>query len=220
MQRQLCESWRAPLFHFQNGRARIPKLSCLRYHCWQRHSSCSPDPDTGVRTLLSAVKPISSIYRFLTLLLRAALIVALLVAGWWIYRELPHQSPEVTQASYGETTLQIVLRHPESAAALDIPVELYPVDVVAVRHEYFTERRAGKRFDDFLNERMQGRQTVTAKLDTQGQGIVVVRAGNWWIHARLEGEEELEWRLPVKVAGSKQIVELTSHNVYTRARSF
>ncbi|HWN11054.1 MAG TPA: hypothetical protein VNO50_17580 [Pyrinomonadaceae bacterium] len=168
------------------------------------------------------MKPTSNLYRFLTLLLRAAMIAALIVAGWWIYRELPHQSVEVTQASHGETTLQIVLRQSEGVGAggLDIPVELYPVDVVAVRHEYFTERRAGKRFDDFLNERMQGRQTVTAKLDQQGQGTVVVRAGNWWIHARLQGEEELEWRLPVNIAGSKQIVELTPQNVYTRARSF
>ncbi len=115
-----------------------------------------------------------------------------------------------------------MLRQPEGAEAvgLDIPVELYPIDVVAVRHEYFTERRAGKRFDDFLNERMQGRQTLTAKLDKQGQGRVVVPTGNWWIHARLEGEEELEWRVPLKTVGGTQTVELTSQNVYTRARSF
>ena len=34
------------------------------------------------------------------------------------------------------------------------------------------------------------------------------------------GEEVLEWRLPISVGGGKQIVELTSQNVYTRARSF
>jgi len=175
---------------------------------------------SGVRSFLSAVKPTSSLYRFLTLLLRAAMIAALIATGWWIYRELPLESSEVTQASHGETTLQIVLRQHDHMGALDIPVELYPVDVVAVRHEYFTERRAGKRFDDFLNERMQGRQTVTAKLDKQGQGTVLVRPGNWWIHARLEGEEELEWRLPVNVDGRTQTVELTSQNIYTRARSF
>lgn len=170
--------------------------------------------------LLSDVKSTSTFYRILTLLLRAGMIAALIVAGWWIYRELPHQSTEASEASQGETSLQIVLRQPVGAGALDIPIELYPVDVVAVRHEYFTERRAGKRFDDFLNERMQGRKTMTAKLDQQGQGVVVVRAGNWWIHARLEGEEELEWRLPVNVKGHQQIVELTAQNVYTRARSF
>lgn len=166
--------------------------------------------------------PTSNLYRFLTLLLRAALVVALLGAGWWIYRELPHLQDDATQASHGETTLKIVLRQPEAvgAGALDIPIELYPIDIVAVRHEYFTERRAGKRFDDFLNERMQGRQTIIAKLDKQGQGMVVVSAGNWWIHARLQGEEELEWRLPVNAVERTQTVELTSQNVYTRARSF
>jgi len=203
----------------RNLRACISKLSPLRYYYWQRHSSCSPDA-SGVLSFVSAVKPTSNLYRFLTLLLRAAMVAALIVAGWWIYRELPLQSTEVTQASHGETTLQIVVRQQGQTVALDIPVELYPVDVVAVRHEYFTERRAGKRFDDFLSERMQGRQTVTAKLDKQGQGTVLIRAGNWWIHARLEGEEELEWRLPVTVSGRAQTVELTSQNVYTRAKSF
>jgi hypothetical protein len=155
-------------------------------------------------------------------MLRAGLIVALFAAGWWVYSELPHQPADASQASNGDTTLQIVLRQSAGTGtgALDIPVELYPVDVVAVRHEYFTERRAGKRFDDFLSERMGGRRTISARLDKQGQALVVVAAGNWWVHARLEGEEELEWRLPIKVAGRKQTVELTSQNVYTRARSF
>lgn len=168
------------------------------------------------------MKSTSIFYGLLTLLLRAGLIVALFAAGWLVYSGLPRQPAGVTQASNSDTTLQIVLRQSAGmgARALDIPVELYPVDIVAVRHEYFTERRAGKRFDDFLNERMKGRRTITAKLDKQGQAAVVVSAGNWWVHAQLAGEEELEWRLPIKVAGRKQTVELTSQNVYTRARSF
>ncbi len=117
--------------------------------------------------------------------------------------------------------MQITLRPAGiNAASLDINVELYPVDIVAVRHEYFTERRAGKRFDDFLNERMQGRRPVNAKLDKDGQATVVVAAGSWWLNAILPGDEDLEWRLPINVAGSKQIVELTSQNVYTRTKSF
>ena len=168
------------------------------------------------------MKSNSTFHRLLTLALRAGLIVSLFAAGWWVYRELPDQPAEVSQASDSNTTLEIVLRPSPGigTGALDIPVELYPVDIVAVRHEYFTERRAGKRFDDFLNERMKGRQTVTGGLDKQGQGLVVVSPGNWWVHARLEGEEELEWRLPINVAGPKQTVELTTQNVYTRARSF
>lgn len=122
----------------------------------------------------------------------------------------------------GETTLQIMLRPPasEDVGALDISVELYPVDMVAVRHEYFTERRAGKRFDDFLSERMKGRTPVATRLDKQGQASVVISPGNWWLHAQLSGEEDLEWRLPLNVAGRKQTVELTSQNVYTRTKSF
>jgi hypothetical protein len=168
------------------------------------------------------VKTTSSFYRLLTLLLRAGLVVALFAAGWFVYINLPHQPTDTAQASFGDTALQIILRQStgSGAVALDVPVELYPVDIVAVRHEYFTERRAGKRFDDFLSERMAGRRSITTRLDKEGQGLVVVSAGNWWVHARVEGEEELEWRLPINVAGPKQTIELTPQNVYTRARSF
>jgi hypothetical protein len=118
--------------------------------------------------------------------------------------------------------LQIVLRQSATTGpeARDISVELYPVDIVAVRHEYFTERRAGKRFDDFLTERMKGRKPVTARLDREGQTSVVISPGNWWLHATLSGEENLEWRLPVVIAGPNQTVELTPQNVYTRTKSF
>ena len=157
------------------------------------------------------------------MLLRVGLIVTLLLAGWRIYTQLPSEPSTTPQATLGETTLQIVLRPSANVTpvdGLDIAVELYPIDIVAVRHEYFTERRAGKRFDDFLSERMKGRSSVTAKLDKQGQTSVVLNSGNWWLHALLSGEEELEWRLPINVTGHKQIVELTSQNVYTRTRSF
>lgn len=166
------------------------------------------------------MKPTGTFSRLTVLLLRAALVAALLVSGWLIYSKLPHRSNGDARASRNETTLQIVLRPAGINASLDIPVELYPVDIVAVRHEYFTERRAGKRFDDFLNERMQGRRPVNAKLDKDGQATIVVTAGSWWLNAVLPGDEDLEWRLPLNVAGSKQIVELTSQNVYTRTKSF
>ena len=154
-------------------------------------------------------------------LLRLALLAGLGAAGWTIYSRLPH-APLEQPSGETDTTLQIILRPSamNNATPLNIAVELYPVDIVAVRHEYFTERRAGKRFDDFLNERMAGRTPVSAKLDTQGQTAVKVTHGNWWLHALLAGEEELEWRLPVTVSGRKQTVELTPDNVYTRTRSF
>ena len=166
------------------------------------------------------VKTTSIFHGLLTLLLRAGLLVALISTGWTIYSQLPLPPSTTPSTSSGETTLQIVLQPPSRIEALDIPIELYPIDIVAVRQEYFTERRAGKRFDDFLSERMKGRKPVTGRLDKQGQTSVVISPGNWWLHALLSGDEDLEWRLPLTVGGGKQIVELTSQNVYTRTKSF
>lgn len=158
----------------------------------------------------------------MTLFLRAALVVALFAAGWLIYSKLPHENSAILKVNSGETILQIVLRPAINSGAdgLDIPVEFYPFDIVAARHEYFTERRAGKGYDDFMNERMKGRAKVATRLDKQGQGIVALSGGSWWLHAQLDGEENLEWRLHVDVAGPRQTVELTPQNIYTRTRSF
>lgn len=161
-------------------------------------------------------------YRVMTLLLRAALLVTLFMAGSVVYDQLPGDvGPVLTQPS-GETSLQIVLRQsPDiSGVMLDIPIEISPVDIVAVRHEYFTERRPGKSFDEFRNERMNGRTAIKARLDQKGQTTVVVGHGSWWVHAVLSGEEDLEWRLPIDVSGSKQVIELTPQNAYGRTKSF
>ena len=167
-------------------------------------------------------KFVVSIYRIVAIrILQATLIVALIGAGWWIYRGLP-SGPLEEDDSRGATSLQIILQRPfdANATALDVSVDLYPVDIVAVRHEFFTEPRTGKRFDDFLRERMKGRSPVKTHLDKQGRGLVTLSPGNWWLHAKLSGEEELEWRLPVSVVGTKQTLELTAQNAYTRSKSF
>jgi hypothetical protein len=161
-------------------------------------------------------------YRLLTVFLRAALVIALLLSGWAIYSKLPHQNSAHPQATNAQTTLQIVLRTPadNTSDTIQIEVELYPFDIVAAHHEYFTERRAGKRLEDFVNERMKGSARVTTRLDPQGKTTVIVNSGTWWLRAHLTGEENLEWRLPLNVAGPKQTVELTPQNIYTRTRSF
>jgi hypothetical protein len=160
-------------------------------------------------------------YSVVTALLRVSLLAALVVPVWLIYRTLPRESWSNSHAAQAETTLQIVLRvAANNSDPLDISVELYPFDIVAARHEYFTERRAGKSYPDFMNERMKGRNTVVAKLDKQGQAAVAVSPGSWWLHAQLSGDENLEWRLPLDVTGSNQTVELTLQNVYTRSKSF
>ena len=158
----------------------------------------------------------------LILVLRAALIVAIVGAGWVVYRQLPVTSGDLIADNRGTTNLQIVMRQPDGGGpALDVRVSLFPVDVVAVRHEFFTEPRAGKRFEDFLKERMKGRSPVVTRLDKLGHGSVTLAPGSWWLHATLSGDEELEWRLRVTVAaGGKQVIELNSQNAYTRSRTF
>jgi hypothetical protein len=164
----------------------------------------------------------TSIYRGLAILvLRIGMVVVLIGAGWLIYKRLPAGSSEI-DGDTNSTALQIVLRqtYDISPSSLDIEVELYPVDLVAVRNEYFTEPRAGKRFEDFLKERMKGRSPVAAKLDKQGHGTVILAPGSWWLNAKLSGDEDLEWRLRVDVAAPRQTVELTPQNAYTRTKTF
>ena len=166
------------------------------------------------------MKSVSTFRRLTILALQAALIFVLVGAGWVIYRRLPEGAAQTESAQ--RTTLQILIKQtPDSAGqSLDVAVSLYPVDIIAVRHEFFTETRPGKRFEDFLKERMKGRSPVNARLDKQGSGSVSLPPGSWWLHATLSGDEQLEWRLPVTVTGTKQLIELTPQNAYTRSKTF
>jgi len=159
--------------------------------------------------------------RLLILGLRLALILAIAGAGWLVYRELPVTSSDVGSDPRNRTNLQIVLRQPDGGGpALDVDVNLFPVDIVAVQHEYFSEPRTGKRLEDFVKERMKGRTPVSTRLDKQGHGSVVLPPGSWWLLTKLSGDEQLEWRLPITVSGTKQVIELTPQNAYTRSKTF
>lgn len=174
-----------------------------------------------MRSEPGVVKTSGIIFRLVTLALQAALVLGLFSAGWMIYRRLPARVANVAEQPASDALIQLIIRPaPQSSVALNVPVELYPVDIVAVHHEYFTERRAGKRFDDFLTERMNGRRPVTARLDQNGRALVTVSPGNWWVHAALPGEEDLEWRLPVSITGPQQTIELNPQNAYTRTKTF
>lgn len=166
------------------------------------------------------MKRFSTFRGLMILALQAGLIFVLIAAGWLIYRRLPEGAAQIESAQ--RTTLQILIKQtPDSAGqSLDVAVSLYPVDIIAVRHEFFTETRPGKRFEDFLKEGMKGRSPVNAKLDKQGSGSVSLAPGSWWLHATLSGDEQLEWRLPVTVTGTKQVIELTPQNAYTRSKTF
>lgn len=169
---------------------------------------------------ISALKSAVTVRGVAILALQVGLILLLAGAGWMIYRRLPASTSDT--GDQRTTTLQIVIQQaPESAgSSLDVAVSLYPVDIVAVRHEFFTEPKPGKRFEDFLKERMRGRSPINARLDKQGHGAVMLAPGSWWLHATLSGDEQLEWRLPVTVGGAKQTVELTPQNAYTRSKTF
>jgi len=166
------------------------------------------------------MKPLSTFRRLVILALQAVLIFVLAGAGWLLYKRLPEGAAQTDSAQ--RTSLQIFIKQtPDSVGqSLDVAVSLYPVDIIAVRHEFFTETRPGKRFEDFLKERMKGRSPVNARLDKQGSGSVMLPPGSWWLHATLSGDEQLEWRLPVTVTGTKQVIELTPQNAYTRSKTF
>jgi len=160
-------------------------------------------------------------YSLVVVLLRVGLVALIVAAGWIVTKTLPTFSADTSDAPE-TTTVQIILRrdHKDSAATDGLPVRLYPIDIVAVHHEFFAERRAGERYDDFMKQRMKGRAPMSVSLDPQGQATVALPRGNWWIHVTAPGEEEIEWRLPVKVSGRQLLVELTPQNAYLRTKSF
>jgi len=173
------------------------------------------------RSHISGLKRFGTVRGLTIVALQAILILALFGAGWLIHRRLPTADSEA-EFNQQKTDLQILIRQtPESVGpSLDVAVSLYPVDIIAVRHEFFTEPPKGKRFEDFLKERMKGRSPVNARLDKQGRGSVSLAPGSWWLHATISGDEQLEWRLPVTVTGTKQVLELTPQNAYTRSKTF
>ena len=164
-------------------------------------------------------------YGIITGVLRVALVLALVWAAWSIYKHLPQDS-SASGAGAGraasQTALQIRLRPSveDAGAALDVPVELMPVDVAAVQREYLSEPTGGVRFEEFLKRHMEGRKSIKANLDKSGQATLMVAPGRWWIHTAISGTDNIEWRLPVNVGGQQQTVELKPENAYTRARSF
>jgi hypothetical protein len=168
------------------------------------------------------VKTQSLAYHLTTAILRVTLLVVIIGAGWNIYHHLPGGEIETTENAAGETALQIILRPPpqDEGAAMNITVELYPVDVTAVQREFDSEHRPGVRFESFLKQRMQGRAPIKTQLDANGQATVMVVPGNWWLYATLTASDNVEWELPINVTGNQQTVELNAANIYARTKSF
>ena len=155
-----------------------------------------------------------------------ALVGALVGAVWGVYSRLPHDGRSVVGASdaaSSSTLLRIRLRRDEIGFTVSdekVSVQLYPINMAAARNEFDSERRPGQRFEDFANRMMGGRQPLSTDLDARGEASLAVPPGRWWVHATVNGERELTWRLPVNVSGREKSVELTPDNAYTRAKKF
>ena len=164
--------------------------------------------------------------RILVVLAGAALVASLFGAVWGVYRRLPedeHTSSRLVTGGQRTTLLHVRLRREGvgfPVSAKRVPFQLFPIDMAAARSEYDSERRPGQRFEDFAERLMGGRPKIEAELDEGGEAALNVPPGRWWIHAEIEGERELAWRLPVEVNGREKTVELTKENAYLRAKRF
>jgi hypothetical protein len=156
---------------------------------------------------------------------RVALVAALAAAVWGVYRRLPEDERQPSSSSSRQRTTLLRLRLRTdgvnvSVSAKKIPVQLYPINMAAARNEFDSERRPGQRFEEFATRLMGDRQPLSAELDERGEGALAVPPGRWWVHATVEGDRELTWRLPVNVSGREKTVELTKENAYLRAKRF
>jgi hypothetical protein len=164
--------------------------------------------------------------RLLVVLAGGALVFALGGAVWGVYRRLPggeRAASRASRAGQRTTLLRVRLRREGvgfPVSAKKVPVQLFPINMAAARSEYDSEVRPGQRFDDFAARLMGGRQRIDAELDEGGEAVIAVPPGRWWIHAEIEGERELAWRLPVEITGREKTVELTKDNAYLRAKRF
>jgi hypothetical protein len=155
-----------------------------------------------------------------------ALVAALGGAVLSVYRRLPedeHTSSRPPGLVRRTTVLRLRLRREGvgfPVSAKRVPVQLYPINMAAARSEFDSEPRPGLRFEEFATRLMGGRQKIDGELDEAGEAALNVPPGKWWIHAELDGDRELTWRLPVEISGREKTVELTKENAYLRAKRF
>jgi hypothetical protein len=160
------------------------------------------------------------------IILALALIGGLFIAGWNIYRRLPVDASDAPADEMNDgrakTQLKIVIGNGLPDAALYSSFDLYRFDLTAAKREFEATGRAGKQFDDFLARRMQGVTSQKAIVDNKGRAIAILNDGDWWLHAKASfpNGERFEWRLPVRVSGAEQTVELTVENAYERTMKF
>ena len=164
--------------------------------------------------------------RLLTVLAGVALVAGLGWAVLSVYRRLPEDeraAARLARPSRRTTLVHVRLRREGvgfPVSAQRVPVQLFPINMTAARREFDSEQRPGQRFEEFAARLMGGRRKIDAELDEGGEAALQVPPGKWWIHAEIDGERELAWRLYVEVTGREKTVELTKENAYLRAKRF
>lgn len=165
----------------------------------------------------------SPIIRLVKIFLGAALLVSLFAAGWNVYRRLPPDgSPPTAVVANANSVVTIILRNDAAVVPANARIELYPIDFAAAQKDFSAVLRPGKSFEDFLAQRLKGLIPVRPQLDTYGRAVAKLSEGNWWMRATagLAGGERIEWRMPIKVLGRGQTIELTPENAYERTKTF
>lgn len=166
-----------------------------------------------------------SIITVIKIFLGAALVVSLFGAGWNVYRRLPPEGSRPRSETFdpnANSIVTIVLRSDAASAPVNAQVEIYPIDFATAQNDFSAGLRPGKSFDDFLAQRIKGLVPVRPQVDSYGRAVTKLAEGNWWIRATaaLAGGERLEWRVPLKVLGRGQTIELTAENAYERTKTF
>jgi hypothetical protein len=160
---------------------------------------------------------------FIAVVLRVALIGTFIGVGWRLYHRLPPDPASILGREAGEqprdVEVKILLRRgpEEGAVSAGVPVEIYELDAVRANR--------GAAPGDSPSKAPRKKPPLVApavkvRLDEDGQAVVQLRPGRWWLRASLSGARNLTWQLPVDVFGPPLTVELTPENAYTREKSF
>jgi hypothetical protein len=157
--------------------------------------------------------------KIVQVVLAIALLGALFLAGWRIYRRLPHES--LTSRIDGPPSqVAIVLNNP--AIADRTKLEIYPMDFAAMQREFLANGRPGKSFEEFLAARLKTLSPTRARFDQNGRAFAQLAAGQWWLRATTTGAsgELTEWRLPLTISQRAITIELSADNAYERTKKF
>lgn len=157
-------------------------------------------------------------------LLAAALLGALLFAGWRIYRRLPAEptNQAIFADGHAQPALRLIVRTKLAGATLRSPLEFFHFNLAAARREYEESPRLARQFDDFLMRRMHDVTPVKADVNGEGYAVAQLWPGDWWLRATatLNSGEEIEWRVPVALSDRDQALELSFDNAYERTKKF